>query len=216
MNENGSAHVQNRADNPARQGSQARQHQQRKSRSKSVWDDIVAELGEELETREQKRAYIRSRLACNHFDWLVVAVAGSGFFTDSFNLFCVNVTLPILAKLYWDSNSSDSIETIINCLTLAGSLVGQILFGILTDLFGRQRLYGIELVVVVFATIGVVQSSYGYVDPATIHQGDPTTNGELSIQAQLYFWRFIMGVGIGEYQNETPRTSILSTNGWHR
>ena len=37
-------------------------------------------------------------------------------------------------------------EITMNVLVLAGSAVGQIFFGLLGDLFGRQRLYGIELV----------------------------------------------------------------------
>jgi PHS family inorganic phosphate transporter-like MFS transporter len=69
-------------------------------------------------------------------------------------------------------------------LTLAGSIVGQILFGILADYFGRQRLYGIELVVVIIATVGIVEASQG------IHKW-------MDIKAVLGFWRFVMGIGIG-------------------
>ena len=52
----------------------------------------------------------------------------------------------------------------VNGLTLAGSVVGQLLFGFLADWFGRTRLYGIELVLVIISTIGVATSSYGYND----------------------------------------------------
>jgi len=76
------------------------------------------------------------------------------------------------------------VDTLISCLTLAGSIVGQVLFGILADYFGRQRLYGVELVVVIIATVGIVESSEGF-------------GSWMNIKAMLGFWRFVMGVGIG-------------------
>lgn len=53
---------------------------------------------------------------------------------------------------------------IINLCTLIGSVIGQFLFGFLADYYGRTRLYGIELVLVIVSTIGVATSSYGYQD----------------------------------------------------
>ncbi len=44
------------------------------------------------------------------------------------------------------------------------SVVGQLLFGYLADRYGRTRLYGIELVLVIVSTIGVATSSNGYSD----------------------------------------------------
>lgn len=55
------------------------------------------------------------------------------------------------------------------------------------DVFGRQRLYGIELVIVIFATVGIVEASQGL-------------SGWMSIEGELAFWRFVMGVGIGTKQ----------------
>jgi MFS transporter, PHS family, inorganic phosphate transporter len=65
----------------------------------------------------------------------VFEVAASGFFTDSYNLFATNVILPSLAFLYWDDAPYDDIvrETTINCLTLSGSIIGQLAFGYLAD-----------------------------------------------------------------------------------
>jgi len=51
---------------------------------------------------------------------------------------------------------------LINIFTLLGSVVGQLLFGFLADFYGRTRLYGIELVLVIVSTVGVATSSYGY------------------------------------------------------
>jgi len=49
---------------------------------------------------------------------------------------------------------------------------------------GRRKIYGWELVVTIFATIGVATASYG-------------VNGSLSILGGLISYRFILGLGIG-------------------
>jgi PHS family inorganic phosphate transporter-like MFS transporter len=46
----------------------------------------------------------------------------------------------------------------------ASSVFGQLLFGYLADRYGRTRLYGIELVLVIVSTIGVATTSNGYGD----------------------------------------------------
>jgi MFS family permease len=51
---------------------------------------------------------------------------------------------------------------LINAVTLLGSIVGQLLFGYLADRYGRTKLYGIELVLVIVSTIGVATSSFGF------------------------------------------------------
>jgi PHS family inorganic phosphate transporter-like MFS transporter len=91
----------------------------------------------------------------------------------------------MLAYIYWGDADTGSYELIINVLTLAGSVIGQLLFGFLADKFGRKKLYGLELVVVLFGTIGIVQCSAGY------------NNQSMSILASICFWRTIIGVGIG-------------------
>ncbi len=70
-----------------------------------------------------------------------------------------------------------------NSCTLFGSVIGQLLFGFLSDLFGRTRLYGIELVIVVISTLGLAFSSPGY--------------QSMSFLGLFTFWRFVTGVGLG-------------------
>src|SRR5438477_7781012 len=70
-----------------------------------------------------------------------------------------------LAFVYWPSDTVDAAakrENYINLITLAGSAVGMLLFGFLADKLGRKKLYGVELVIVIFGTLGVVQCSAGY------------------------------------------------------
>jgi MFS transporter, PHS family, inorganic phosphate transporter len=134
-------------------------------------------------TNADKRKQICRDIDSNGFDWQIWAVAGSGFFTDSYNLFSTNVILPSLAFVYWNKDTLADHETAINAITLTGSFVGQLIFGFLTDRYGRKRLYGVELIVVIFGTIGFVQCSAGY------------NNESMSILGWIMFWRFFIGLG---------------------
>jgi MFS transporter, PHS family, inorganic phosphate transporter len=83
---------------------------------------------------------------------------------------------------------------LINVTTLFGSVVGQLLFGYLADRYGRTKLYGIELVLVIVSTIGVATSNHGYND--------------MSFIGLFIWWRFVMGVGIGA---EYPLSAIITS-----
>jgi PHS family inorganic phosphate transporter-like MFS transporter len=139
------------------------------------------------------------RLVCleidsHGFDWQIFLVSASGFLTDSYALFATNVVLPSLAYIYWPDTANGKPELIINCVTLGGCMVGQILFGFLADKFGRRRLYGLELVIVIFSTLGMTQASTG-------------ANNSMNILGWIYFWRFFTGLGIGA---EYPLTAIIT------
>lgn len=95
--------------------------------------------------------------------------------------FATNVILPSLAFVYWHKKTDTSNELLLNCMTLVGSITGQIFFGWLGDRYGRTRFYGVELGIVIFSTIGVASVSVGY-------------SGNMNILAWLAVWRFIMGV----------------------
>ncbi len=79
-------------------------------------------------------------------------------------------------------------------MTLGGSAVGQLIFGILADKFGRRRLYGLELAVVIFATLGMAEASTGM-------------NNSMDIMGWIIFWRFFIGLGIGA---EYPLSAIIT------
>lgn len=130
----------------------------------------------------------------NGFDFQVFVVAASGFLTDSYALFATNVILPILSFLYWPGESSRRPGLYINAATLAGSAVGQLLFGWLTDRLGRRKLYGLELVLVIFATLGMAQSSTGRYD-------------NMDILKWIIFYRFFLGMGIGA---EYPLSAVIT------
>jgi PHS family inorganic phosphate transporter-like MFS transporter len=130
------------------------------------------------------RNWVLAYLDGKGFDKQVFLVSASGFFTDSYALFATNVILPSLAYIYWPSTSSNHPELVINCVTLLGSACGQALFGFLADKWGRRKLYGVELVIVIFGTLGMTQVSTG-------------ANQSMSILWWIIFWRFMLGLGIG-------------------
>ena len=113
----------------------------------------------------QDRRQLRYELDLNSWNLRIWGVAASGFLTDSYNLFSTNVILTSVAFVYWPEIPGPRWPgLIINLFTLLGSVCGQLLFGFLADYYGRTRLYGIELVLVIVSTIGVATSSYGVQD----------------------------------------------------
>lgn len=130
----------------------------------------------------------------NGFDFQVFIVAASGFLTDSYALFATNVILPILAFLYWPNQTNRQPELYINVATLAGSAFGQSLFGWLTDRLGRRKLYGLELALVIFATLGMAQASTGMYN-------------NMHILSWIVFYRFFLGMGIGA---EYPLSAVIT------
>ncbi|KAK9770713.1 putative Phosphate transporter [Seiridium cardinale] len=140
----------------------------------------------------QDRRQLRYELDLNSWNLRIWGVAASGFLTDSYNLFSTNVILASISFVYFPHERYPGL--LINLFTLLGSVCGQLLFGFLADRFGRTRLYGIELVLVIVSTIGVATSSYGYND--------------MSFLALFIWWRFVMGIGIGA---EYPLSAIITS-----
>ncbi|KAK5216849.1 hypothetical protein LTR72_010219 [Exophiala xenobiotica] len=128
------------------------------------------------------------------FQWVVVLVAGVGFLLDGFSLFAGNVALPMIAYVYWHDEVSSFRLTCINIATLAGTLLGQVAFGYMGDRNGRKKMYGIELVLLIGSTLGVVMSSQGY-------------NASMSVFSWLIWWRVMVGIGVGA---DYPLSAVIT------
>ncbi|KIX06729.1 uncharacterized protein Z518_04705 [Rhinocladiella mackenziei CBS 650.93] len=128
------------------------------------------------------------------YQWVVVLVAGVGFLLDGFSLFTGNIALPMIAYVYWKEESSSYRTTCINIATLAGTLLGQVTFGFMADKMGRKKMYGIELVLLIGSTLGVVMSSQGY-------------DGSMSVFAWLIWWRIMVGIGVGA---DYPLSAVIT------
>ncbi|OKL56140.1 hypothetical protein UA08_08743 [Talaromyces atroroseus] len=129
------------------------------------------------------------------YQWVVVLVAGVGFFLDGYTLFASNIALPMIAYVYWQDETSSRRTTFINIATLAGTFLGQITFGFLADRNGRKKMYGAELVLLIVSTLGVTMASTG-------------ANNSMSIYAWLIWWRIITGIGVGA---DYPLSAVITS-----
>lgn len=133
------------------------------------------------------------------FGWYHVracVVAGVGFFTDSYDIFCVSMLTIMLGIVYFGDDKGKmptSSDSAIKLSTSAGTVVGQLGFGALADIVGRKKMYGFELIIIIFATLAQALTS-----------GSPACN----IVGLIIFWRVIMGVGIG---GDYPLSSIITS-----
>src|SRR5271170_579938 len=93
------------------------------------------------------------------FGWYhvrAVTVAGIGFFTDSYDLFAMNLALQMVGMVFWQGSGGVipyNVQTAIKTAISAGAVIGQIGFGLLADLIGRRRMYGIELSIIIVSTL---------------------------------------------------------------
>ncbi|KAI3319135.1 MFS general substrate transporter [Xylariaceae sp. AK1471] len=138
------------------------------------------------------------RRGLDGFQWRVWWVAASGFFTTSYSIFAVNIISPALNYVYPDPDCSSSwpgSSLTINLTTLIGTIFGAVVFGFLADRHGRKAVYGIELVIVIVATIGMTTASAG------------VNNESMNVYGWIGFWRTLLGVGLGA---EYPLSAIIA------
>jgi PHS family inorganic phosphate transporter-like MFS transporter len=94
--------------------------------------------------------------------------------------------------VYWTEKEHKSTALHFNLATLLASALGQLVFGYFADRYGRKSLYGVELMIVITSTIGLLQCSNG----VSIIDGDDATH-TWDIDGWIFFWRIVMGIGIG-------------------
>jgi PHS family inorganic phosphate transporter-like MFS transporter len=132
-----------------------------------------------------------------------ILVAGTGFFTDSYDIFCVSLLTIMLGIVYKHDNKgtlTTQQDTAIKLATSAGTVIGQFGFGTLADIVGRKKMYGLELILIIVATLA--QSLVGP-GPGT------------SVVGLIIFWRVLMGIGIGgDYPLSSIITSEFATTKW--
>lgn len=125
------------------------------------------------------------------FGWYhvrAIVVAGIGFFTDAYDIFAISIVTTMLGIVYWHDATKNpgkisvSSDTAIKAATSGGTVIGQIGFGWLADQVGRKRMYGLELILIIFATLA---------------QSLSADAPGLSLVGVIVFWRVMMGVGIG-------------------
>ena len=129
--------------------------------------------------------------------WRAIAVAGSGFLTDSYDNFIVSLLVPMIGYVYFEDNHNNVPNFEAGWLKAAssyGNLVGQLVFGVLGDLIGRKKIYGIALIILVVGALGCSMAA----QPAK----------GFSIITVISIWRFILGVGVG---GDYPVSSVITS-----
>ncbi|RKP39013.1 phosphate transporter [Dimargaris cristalligena] len=146
-------------------------------------DDATRRL-EEIETIKFGWTQIRACL-----------IAGSGFFTDAYDLFIINQASSMMAYVYYgESTLPKDWDLGVKVATQVGTMFGQLVFGWLGDHYGRQRIYGIELMIIIIGTIGSALSA------SAVHG--------FSVLTTLVIMRFIVGFGIG---GDYPLSAVITS-----
>jgi len=138
------------------------------------------------------------------FSWnhiRIILVAGSGFFTDAYDLFSANFIVALIGYSYYPNGVlPTNLNTAIKVSTTSGAILGQFFFGWLADQIGRKRMYGIELM---FMIIGCIGQSIVGMGPA------------VNVVGAIIFWRVIMDIGVGgDYPLSSVITSEFATTKW--
>lgn len=135
------------------------------------------------------------------FGWYhvrAVMVAGVGFFTDSYDIFTVSLLTMMLGVVYYPGvgQMPTNSDTAIKLATSAGTVVGQLGFGALADIVGRKRMYGLELILIIFATLAQALTS---------------SSPSMDIVGVIIFWRVVMvGVPFASWSGTTTDARLVN------
>uniref|UniRef100_A0A0A9DMK0 H(+)/Pi cotransporter n=1 Tax=Arundo donax TaxID=35708 RepID=A0A0A9DMK0_ARUDO len=147
------------------------------------------------------------------YHFTAIVIAGMGFFTDAYDLFCISLVTKLLGRIYYYRDGSadpgslpPNVAAAVNGVAFCGTLSGQLFFGWLGDKMGRKRVYGMTLMCMVLCSLAS-GLSFGHT---------PT-----GVMATLCFFRFWLGFGIGgdyplsatimsEYANKKTRGAFIA------
>ncbi|WMT50439.1 MAG: MFS transporter [Ferroplasma sp.] len=105
----------------------------------------------------------------------ITALSVGGTFLDGYDISIISVALIVMSKSAFDLNT-DFGKAMIAASTTIGMLVGAILFGYITDLYGRRTMYMYDMAIFIVLTIATA-FSWNF--------------------AALFTFRFILGLGLG-------------------
>ncbi|XP_027353150.1 inorganic phosphate transporter 1-4 [Abrus precatorius] len=147
------------------------------------------------------------------YHFTAIVIAGMGFFTDAYDLFCISLVTKLLGRIYYHVDGASKPGTLppnvaaaVNGVAFCGTFSGQLFFGWLGDKMGRKKVYGMTLMLMVICSIGS-GLSFGH--------------SPKSVMATLCFFRFWLGFGIGgdyplsatimsEYSNKKTRGAFIA------
>uniref|UniRef100_R7W550 H(+)/Pi cotransporter n=1 Tax=Aegilops tauschii TaxID=37682 RepID=R7W550_AEGTA len=96
------------------------------------------------------------------YHFKAVVIAGMGFFTDAYDLFCIALVTKLLGRIYYTDPALNepghlpaNVSAAENGVALCGTLAGQLFFGWLGDKLGRKSVYGFTLILMFMKRHGV-------------------------------------------------------------
>ncbi|KAF9908181.1 Inorganic phosphate transporter pho84 [Lobosporangium transversale] len=159
-------------------------------------DQSVAQPKVSLSNLEEQSSW-------NWFTIRTLITSGTGFFTDAYDVFIINLIVPMLGYVYYKETNGHiptGIEGALKGMASFGTLVGQLVFGYLGDACGRQKIYGLELMIIILGTFCCAMVGSNAKGATVI--------------SYLTFWRFILGIGIGgDYPMSATVTSEWASAG---
>ncbi|KAJ9700683.1 hypothetical protein PVL29_006145 [Vitis rotundifolia] len=147
------------------------------------------------------------------YHFTAIVIAGMGFFTDAYDLFCISLVTKLLGRIYYHVDGAakpgilpPNVSAAVNGVALCGTLAGQLFFGWLGDKMGRKSVYGMTLILMVVCSFA-----------SGLSFGDEPK----AVMATLCFFRFWLGFGIGgdyplsatimsEYANKKTRGAFIA------
>ncbi|XVF21591.1 hypothetical protein REPUB_Repub12eG0102900 [Reevesia pubescens] len=147
------------------------------------------------------------------YHFTAIIIAGMGFFTDAYDLFCISLVTKLLGRIYYHVDGAEkpgtlppNVSAAVNGVAFCGTLAGQLFFGWLGDKLGRKKVYGMTLMLMVICSVA---------------SGLSFSHTPKSVMATLCFFRFWLGFGIGgdyplsatimsEYANKKTRGAFIA------
>ncbi|XP_008235689.1 PREDICTED: inorganic phosphate transporter 1-4 [Prunus mume] len=147
------------------------------------------------------------------YHFTAIIIAGMGFFTDAYDLFCISLVTKLLGRIYYHVENAEkpgilppNVSAAVNGVAFCGTLAGQLFFGWLGDKMGRKKVYGMTLMLMVICSIA---------------SGLSFGQNPKSVMTTLCFFRFWLGFGIGgdyplsatimsEYANKKTRGAFIA------
>jgi PHS family inorganic phosphate transporter-like MFS transporter len=90
------------------------------------------------------------------YHFTTIILAGMGFFTDAYDIFCVTTVTKLLGRIYYYQPGSTTpgtlpagVNSAVTGVALVGTLLGQLFYGWLGDKLGRKRVYGLTLLTMI-------------------------------------------------------------------
>ncbi|KAL1536140.1 Low affinity inorganic phosphate transporter 1 [Salvia divinorum] len=125
------------------------------------------------------------------YHFTAIVIAGMGFFTDAYDLFCISLVTKLLGRLYYTVEGAEkpgslppNVAAAVNGVAFCGTLTGQLFFGWLGDKLGRKKVYGMTLMMMVICSIA---------------SGLSLGSQRKAVMATLCFFRFWLGFGIAGF-----------------